>query len=289
MINSQGNASAKKNARTLTLQVVITIFVAGCSLPGIASQPTDPGPAYTQAAETIIAGLTQAAPTLPAITPTMPFALPTEAAMPTDTPTPSPTVTSTPTSTQAATEETGSVIFEEDFEGKSSWYTEDNSRFSLSYADDGYVIRVDIRNSPVWSVRLQEYEDIRLEVDAARLDGPDNGYFGLVCRHVDEENFYLLLISSSGEAGIAKVENGEFEFLIEGSAPAGAIQGGDASNRLRADCIGDQLTLFSNGQVVLEAEDNDYETGDIGLVVRTGSTPGLEVFFDNFVIIDPNN
>ncbi len=288
MTRKQINASAKRHTRTGALQLLIAITLAGCSLPGISSRPSDPGPAYTQAAETIVAGLTQAAPALPSDTPTLPAALPTDTLVPTDTPSPAPTATPTLTATQMPTASSGRVIFEEDFEGKSSWYTEENNRFSLSYEEDGYVIRVDIRNAPVWSVRLQDYDDIRLEVDAARLDGPEEGYFGLVCRHVDEENFYLLLINSAGEAGIGKVQDGEFEFLTQGSAPSGAILGGDATNRIRADCIGDQLTLFANGQFLVEVEDEDYESGDVGLVVRTGSTPGLEVFFDNFVIIEPN-
>jgi hypothetical protein len=289
MTNQRANGSTKKRIYTSLSLLVSLVLLAACSLPGISSQPSqDPGPAYTQAAETIIAGLTQIAPAAPTSTATVPPPVITE------TPTPSPTLpatlteTATATATPQPTESPGVVLFEDDFEGDSSWYTEENDRFSLGFQDDGYVIWVDILNAPVWSVRNQDHDDIRLEVDASRLDGPADGYYGLVCRHVDEENFYLLLISSSGGYGIGKVEGGEFEFLEEGSDQAGVIQGGDAVNRVRADCIGERLTLYANGRELLTVKDDDLESGDIGLIVKTGSTAGLEVFFDNFVVIDPN-
>jgi hypothetical protein len=176
------------------------------------------------------------------------------------------------------------AIFEDNFEGNTSWHTEQNDSFRFEYQDNGYAMRVDISNAPVWSVRGKEYDDVRLEVDAARIDGPNLGYFGLTCRHQDGENYYALLVSSDGSYGIAKVKNGEFEFLQEGSDQSGVIQGDEKVNRVRADCLGDTLTLFANGTKLLEVQDNDFDSGDVGLVVKTTLQEGLEVLFDNFAI-----
>ena len=260
--------------------------LVGCSLPGRSALPTqDPGPSYTQAAETIIAGLTQIAP--PATpTPAAPLVTEPPAPSPTSPPpstdTPTPTLAATATSTPVEEQ----VVFEDDFEGRESWYTDENDRFSLAYQDDGYVIWVDIANAPVWSVREQNYTDVILEVDAARLDGPEDGTYGLICRQEADDDFYVFLISSSGDFGIGKVENGEFDFIDEGSDTASVIHGGDVLNHLRAECTGDTLALSVNGQRLMEVEDDDFASGDIGLVVKTGSQKGLEVYFDNFAILE---
>jgi len=276
----------KSKIVSIPIGLIILVFLAGCSLPGSSASPTqDPGPSYTQAAETIIAGLTQIAP--PA-TATLYFPVQTEPPTPTLSPptrvpdTPTPTATIAPTSTESPDK----VIFTDNFEGRESWYTADNDRFSLSYENDGYVIWVDIANAPVWSVRNQDYEDVILEVDAARLEGPENGTYGLICRQEADDNFYLFLISSSGNFGIGKVENGEFEFIEEGSDTAGVIHGGDVLNHLRAECIGDTLALSVNGQRLVETKDDDFISGDIGLVVKTGNQKGLEVYFDNFTVLE---
>jgi hypothetical protein len=226
------------------------------------------------------------APPLPAATDTPP---PVEIASATFTPTFTETPLPTVTPTVTPTEELAEVLFEDDFEGNTSWYTEENNRFGLRYEDDGYAIRVDLVNAPVWSVRLQDYADVRLEVDAARLDGPEDGYFGLTCRHTDDANFYAFLINSQGGYGIGRVIDNDFEFLDESSDSSGILKTGDATNHLRGDCIGETLTLYINGQKLLEVDADDFDSGDIGLIVKTGARPGLDVFFDNFALLETTN
>lgn len=263
--------------------LLVSALLSGCTMPGAPAAATqDPGPAYTQAAQTIIAGLTLNAPLS---TPTQPVMAVTETSLPTPTEPSTATDTPVPTVTPTITANPEEVIFEDDFEGNSSWHTEQNDSFGFEYKDNGYAIYVNIPNAPVWSVRGKEYSDVRLEVDAARIDGPKKGYYGLTCRHQDEENYYALLVSSDGSYGIGKIQNGEFEFLQEGSDQAGVIQGGEAMNRVRADCIGDTLTLSANGIKLLEVQDDEFESGDVGVIVKTTLQEGLEVMFDNFAII----
>jgi hypothetical protein len=109
----------------------------------------------------------------------------------------------------------------------------------------------------------------------------------LVCRHQDEDNYYALVISPDGTFGIAKNEGGEFTFLQEGAAPGGVILGGDEVNRVRADCVGDSLTLYANGQRLAEVQDDDFTSGDVGLIAGTRAQEGLEALFDNFAILRP--
>ena len=58
-------------------------------------------------------------------------------------------------------------------------------------------------------------------------------------------------------------------------------------NHIRADCIGNELTLYVNGQQVATATDSEFTGGDIGVIAGTFSTPGTDIHFDNFVVTRP--
>jgi len=74
--------------------------------------------------------------------------------------------------------------------------------------------------------------------------------------------------------------------LAEGQGAV--LQSGSAFNRLRAVCVGYTLTMFLNGRKVLEAVDNEFASGDIGLMASTGESDkgGLDVRFKNLVVCE---
>ena len=274
--------------------LILGLLLAGCR--GAVTPTPFPEAAFTQAAQTIIAELTQNAPT-PSDTPVPPAQteLPqtpgasqppvlTETATlsPTETatPSPTPTISGTPTATPQ-------ILFEDDFSSGTGWYTEKADHYSFEFVKDGYRIYVDLLQAAFWSVRDRNYADIRVDTVATRTNGPENGYFGVVCRHVDDDNYYALVISTDGAYGIAKMEDGEFDFLEEGNAPAGAINPGDGSNRVRGDCVAGTLTLYANDKQLLQVQDDDFESGDVGLIAGTRDKAGLEVVFDYFAILEP--
>ena len=277
----------------LGLMMVFAIAVSGCDLLRTPPAPTPiPDAAYTAAAQTIIAQLTQIAPL---VTPTpLPTLVPsptntllptgTQTATPTNTPAPTqtekPTLTSTPTNIPE-------ILFEDDFSYDTGWYTDKGEDFSFEYAKGGYRISVDILSAPIWSIRERNYTDVRVEVDAAQISGAQDGYYGLVCRHNDSDNYYALVIGSDGAFGIAKSQDGEFEFLQTGTANPGVIKSDDAVNRVRADCVGETITLYANDQKLVEIQDNDFESGYIGVIAGTRLLGGVVVFFDNLAIYEP--
>ena len=74
------------------------------------------------------------------------------------------------------------------------------------------------------------------------------------------------------------------ETLIEHSA----VNMGNAQNHIRADCIGDTLTLYVNGQQVSTVQDAAFTSGgDVGIFAGTYDTPGADIHFDNFVVTAP--
>jgi len=133
--------------------------------------------------------------------------------------------------------------------------------------------------------------DIQIEVDAAKKGGPDDNDFGVLCRYSNinqVDNYYRFVISSDGYAGIMLVEGEESTMLSSDKLQASeAIRKGDASNHLRADCIGSQLTLYINGKQAATAQDSTLVGGDVGLIAGTYTIPGTDILFDNFKIRQP--
>jgi hypothetical protein len=299
-----------KKKFVLLVGLLLTLFLlAGLSACGLAGTPSAPTPfppsAYTQAAQTIIAQLTETALAVPSTvqptetpvmdTPVLPSETPTQGATDTLQPTNTPDLEDTPTETAGpettpTSEETplGRLVFEDDFSDESSWFVDEGNNFGFEYAQGGYRINVNILHATIWSIRELDYSDVQLEVDGQRTSGASDGYFGLVCRHQDEEeSYYALVVAENGFYGIGKSEEGEFEFIETGAADPGLIQSEDDPSRVRADCIGESLILYVNGQRLLEVQDDDFDSGFIGLVAGTQLSDDLTVLFDNLAIYEP--
>lgn len=177
------------------------------------------------------------------------------------------------------------LLFADDFSSKNGWYVEKLHRYALEFINGGYRISVNTTIAPVWSVRLTSYEDVRIESDAVQQSGPADGFYGLVCRYNEVGNYYMLVVSVEGNFGIAKVKGSEIRYLNYANQENNRIR--LTGNRLRADCTGDTLALYVDGEKVLEATDGEFSSGNVGLVVGNRSKPGTTVMFDNFVVIQP--
>ena len=132
--------------------------------------------------------------------------------------------------------------------------------------------------------------DLRIEVDARRLAGDEDGAYGIFCR-ADGENFYAFRLGD-GYVNIEKFL--DHDPLYTGLKDAGTAIDVNATNRLRAECTsveGQQavhLRFSVNGQVVADTTDtvNPLLTGTVGLLAGTGRTAkkAVEAEFDNFVV-----
>jgi hypothetical protein len=274
--------------------LLLGITTTGCSLGQLVNRKA-PGAPFTQAAQTMAAQITHIAETAilkqprPSATSRLTATLAASSTpVPTDTPYVSPTasITPTPDLNATATKAPG-ISFSDDFSISTGWYTRESNQFKIYYDQDGYRITVHVLNTPIWSTRQREYADVHLEVDATWLSGADDGYYGLICRQESNRVFYALVISSDGGYGIAKSIGGVFQFIKEGSDQVEAINTGKALNRIGADCIGDTLALYANGEKLVEVQDSDIASGGIGLVAGTRTEPDLDVLFDNFLALKP--
>jgi hypothetical protein len=188
------------------------------------------------------------------------------------------------------------VLFQDDFSNSfSGWDTTTDDNGVTDYKNGAYQIKVDTigtsgNGMDMWANPGLDFKDTRIEVDVTQNGGPDNNDMGVICRYSGKDssyNFYFFLISSDGYVGISKMEGNE-SHLISGDQmeQSDTIKAGE-TNHLRADCIGNKLTLYVNGKQAATATDSTYTSGDVGLIAGTFDTPGTDVLFDNFVVTKP--
>ena len=178
-------------------------------------------------------------------------------------------------------------LFQDDFSNpESGWASWNDNGSIIDYHLGSYRIYVDKPNTVYWSTPEKIFRDVTIEVEAAKVGGPDDNVFGVICRYQDADNFYLLTISSDGYYGIGKYKNGAFSYLGTESMQYNANQAihlGKTTNHIRADCINSTLILYANGIKLAQVEDHDFSSGDVGLVAAAFDAFGTDILFDNFI------
>ena len=208
----------------------------------------------------------------------------------------SPTLTAVPAATQPSAGAGGGnsqqVLFKDDFSNvNSGWGHSSTQNGTSDYASGGYEITIITTLMSKWSNPGQMFQkDVRIEVDATKLGGPDDNAFGVMCRYQDVDNFYKFYITSDGYAGVIKKESGTSTVISTDDGtmhPVDGINLGAATNHIRVDCIGDTLTLYANGTQVATATDSSFQGGDVGLVAASYNTAGTDILFTNFYVYKP--
>ncbi len=181
------------------------------------------------------------------------------------------------------------VIYQDDFSRTGTgWNEVTASKGESNYADGMYRIFVNEANIDIWSLAGRDLSDVRIEVDAYKMGGDRNNRFGVICRAKSPTSFYTLVVSSDGYYGIGVIDGQQYRLIgMDALQPTDAVHQGSALNHLRADCIGDTLTLYVNGVKLAEVKDNTFLTGDVGLIAGTYDTPGTDIRFDDFTVYQP--
>jgi len=215
-----------------------------------------------------------------------------------NTPTSTPAIVS-PTQSQpptAAPQQNANVVYKDDFSATSSELEDFTDKSGTVETKDGvYVVRAlsDLWN---WGSSKSEFSDTVIEVDASLVSGPanNNAGFGVICRlqsRADNSiDGYLLGISGDGYYTIRSISSGTMSPLVDWTY-SDAVNQGTASNRIRATCNGDQLSLEVNGTSVATASAaaGGSTSGKFAFATVSFETnePTSEVHFDNLVISKP--
>jgi len=173
-------------------------------------------------------------------------------------------------------------IFQDDLSSScSGWSCGGDQDYHVGYATGAYSIRVKSKNIPTWAIHETQFTDGEITVEAREMDSVGNGEYGIIRRCQDAGNFYFFL-SGDGYFSIQKFEDKEQQFLFDWEHLTGLNPAG--TNRITAICVGNKLQLPVNDYILTTAYDDSFQSGSIGLIAGTFSTPGLCVTFENLVV-----
>lgn len=186
--------------------------------------------------------------------------------------------------------ESGDLLYKDGFsDPRSGWDRVQKQEYLADYADGVYRIKVSEPNVDVWANPGLSFDNVIVEVDATKGGGPDDNNFGVICRSdQDAHRFYYFVISSDGYYGIGKVKD-NMQVLLgwDSMQPSEYIRQGYALNHIRADCVDNRLALYVNGEKILETKDDSYISGDVGMIAGSFDIPGVDIYFDNFLVLKP--
>jgi hypothetical protein len=185
-----------------------------------------------------------------------------------------------------------SVLLQDEFDNpRSGWGADQRERFERGYGEGEYFIGLHEPNWFAWAYSGKRFDDVSVEVDAYLASGSQDCHFGILCRHVDLENFYYFAISPDGCYAIfRRVDGGDLEVLTgdgSGMASSPAIRTGGQTNRVLAVCQGGELSLYVNGQLLETVTDDTHARGDVGVGAGSGPEGDVLVQFDNFLVTRP--
>jgi hypothetical protein len=180
--------------------------------------------------------------------------------------------------------QTGAVLLNETFSETNAWETYVSDDADLQVSDGVYRIQVG-DGGYIWGLNEVEHSDVSMEVTTNQLSSHANNAYGVICRSDTSNNGdgYYFLISGDGYYSISKGEGDDVTPLVEWTESS-AINQGQASNKIRAVCVGDYLGLWVNDEFVAEAEDTSYTSGFAGLSAAAFEGGNADITFDDLMI-----
>lgn len=188
--------------------------------------------------------------------------------------------------------EVGRILFQDDFSNPASgWVSADLDHISFGYKDG--VRRIVVKKGDVPSHDLlpnRTFDNVSIEADATFVSGAANAnFFGVICHATADSvlrKAYQFVINADGIYVLLKLTGpqlGQRQELKAGKSDA--LRTGNATNRIRADCAGNNLAMYANGRELLSVQDADFRAGQVGFaVIAAANSKGFEVHFDNFVV-----
>ena len=188
----------------------------------------------------------------------------------------------------APAQPSGSVLFQDDFaQPTTGWDRLLVTEGVMDYYSGGYRMLVNSLQTNFWATPRRSFTDVRVEVDTGKLAGPDENRIGILCRYSDGD-YYFFIITSDGYYGMGLFKDGLATLLGQSEMlQSPNINQGVAVNHLRADCAGSTLTFFANGAQLAQVQDTTLPMGDVGVIAGTFGAPGVDILFDNFVVLQP--
>lgn len=194
----------------------------------------------------------------------------------------------------------GDPLYTIDFEDETAFETgnfsdrESNRPFDADLKIEGGVYHIQYTTSSsayIWGQGGEAAQDVDIEVDARFISGGSEDFYGVMCRVDDSGAGYAFLVGRDGYGAIARADGRSLSFLVEWREHE-AIKKHEATNKIRAVCVGDYFALYVNEKFVADVEDDDeasyLESGQVGFIAgvltESREESQVNVDFDNLIV-----
>ncbi len=127
-------------------------------------------------------------------------------------------------------------------------------------------------------------DDVVVESEVYRMDDVLTNDMGLVCRYQDPDNYYSFSFGNDDYLAVYKNMKGDWISLFNEFVD---VDLSAEFHKVAISCIGTELSLYIDDQLLVRVTDSDLPAGDVGLLAGTyGDTPVM-IEFDNFVVYTP--
>lgn len=180
-----------------------------------------------------------------------------------------------------------SLVYQDDFTDQASGWDDAFDEYTLKqYGAHKYHIEVSVPNLFAWGLANRDIADFVLEVTTKQWEGPNNNSYGVIFRLQDKDNFYRFDITGDGFFLLSKFVDGKWLTLIDWTSSP-AINTGQAENDLRVSALGAKISIYTNGRLLAEVEDESFRHGDIGFFAGTFDEPDVHISFDDLRVWAP--
>jgi hypothetical protein len=285
--------------RNISFIIILCLLFVGCTTQPTNTPTQDLNQLSTEVAATVYAQITtesmqqatQIAETQ-SVQQLIETSLPSTSTPIPDTPTPvpdtpTPTDTLTPTQPPSATPTPvigdpkltlGTPTWRATFD-KSTWYLFSDPQSSFEIEDGKLVITAkQANNFETWSLSWPDLENFYIEVTVttgSQCSSKDR--YGMIVRAPDTSHGYLFGISCDGAFRVRAWDGKAFTTLHEWETSDRIEKGPDQTNRLGVLANGEELSLYINGVLAAEIDDDTYPAGTFGLFIAANQTAGFTV------------
>jgi len=132
-----------------------------------------------------------------------------------------------------------------------------------------------------------EEQDLQIEVQAQRIQGPLLSEMAVVCRWQDQANFVAAAWRGDGQVSLWKLTDGVEDRWVEWTPVPGAQNAEGDSHSLQLTCQGSAIRFAVDGRDVAEAVDPSPATGTFALMAGLLEPGKLVIGFDNLRFTHP--
>ena len=194
----------------------------------------------------------------------------------------------TPTTAPVASDP--NVLYQDDFTNPATGWSEDKfDNYFIGYHEPEYYhIEITSPNSKttVFEPQKKTYDDATIELDvltvSAKTAAEGDFRYGLAFRRSGDQYYAFTISPRTQKWFVLKSSPNELTVLAEGTD--NNLHELDNDDTLRVDAQGANFVFHINEEMVGEASDSDYASGEIGFYAESFDSPNTHIHFDNLVI-----